>query len=240
MAHVCSTSGYKGDLGSKIYGSADVVADPLTAKQKVIIGLNGLTDEDRDTAANEHFKGYLQWTDVIRSKLVDHVSENLSSYPKLRIKYKQWENRPEMLREMLDGASSKCIKYKKDEQGDNIEESAYGQMDKKMFYKQKDGNDKAPRLTTEFDKEVYENMRGIRLNLPHYNIEGEKMDLETTELHRNDVVSVEVQITSSMYETFFGLKNNLRSVTVLHKFQRKGNNSTFKKQKSPFGNLSAI
>eukprot|EP01134_Creolimax_fragrantissima_P001055 CFRG1055T1 len=234
-AVIFANCSYKGNIGSKMYNSDQVVSDPLSASQKLVLGMNGFTEEDSTMPSNKHFNGYLQWTQAIRAKMINHIVENLSDYPKLRLKYKAWEGRADILHDMVEAGATNCVRYKRNPEGEDILDSAFTQMEKKMFYTPKSKTNSTFIFPSEFDEDIYHKQGGVRLNLPIYDVNGEQMDYFSS-ISRSDIVAAEVLISSSMYETFYGIKQTLKSITLLQKAKL----SAPKRARSPFGDLSLL
>jgi len=225
-------AGMKGNLGTKVFGSEQVRDNAAEAVQEVSVNAAGLTPGQD---ANDEFHKYIQWLGSIHERLTAHVADNLDSYPRLKAKFKMHQGRPEFLKEMIHSSSTKVIKQKKDESGDDIPNTEFIVAKHKMFYAPK--NERVNYVPAcHWDRDLFEQQGLVRRDMPVFDHEGNPIPLEKMGFKKSDVISMRVQVEPSMYELHFGLRLSLQMAVLLRRgtFSRFPAQS-FNKRVSPFG-----
>jgi len=225
-------AGMKGNLGTKVFGSEQVRENAAEAVQEVSVCATRLGPDEN---ANEEFLKYLQWLGLIHERFNTHIAEKLDNYPRLKAKFKMHQERPEFLRELLHSSSTKIIKQRKDESGEEIPNTEFIVAKQKMFFVPKtERRSYVP--ACHWDKDLFEQHGLVRRDMPTFDRAGNLIPLDKTGFRKNDVISLQVEVEPSMYELHFGLRLSLQLAVLL----RRGESSrysapTFLKPVSPYG-----
>lgn len=211
--------GENGNIGkqSKFAKSFDgIISDPMEADQEVNLFPEPIREGE---APNQALLDYFAWTNQIRDKYIDHLTDNIESYPILMKKFGflLGKGDRETMYEMISQITTSPIKYMKDEYGFEKPDSGYLPMRQKLYFRNQDGR-RSPKIRCDLDQQM-KDAGSIRKHIPLYDRYGTEIPLQLASLQRGDIVSVESNMVCQLYDVGgnvgAGLKRNIRSVVRL-------------------------
>eukprot|EP00052_Salpingoeca_macrocollata_P000895 m.22841 g.22841 ORF g.22841 m.22841 type:complete len:326 (-) comp10953_c0_seq1:44-1021(-) len=235
---IFSYFGEKGNLGKKLGFGPGTVPDLESAEQEIGISAASLDGEGQNEVVLQYFK----WLEAIQAKLLDHLLENSSAYPALHqkintLKHKNYSE--ELLRQMISNDGSGLVKLLKDEGKNPIPGTEFLQFKQKVYYRASPEQAQKAKVYTAVDQDML--AKGyVRRHVPLYDSESKEVPLETARIQRDDIISVQSNITCNLYSVGgrvgFGLRRNLRSVVLLHSVHQ--TEPATSAPKSPFADVN--
>jgi len=210
--------GENGNIGkqSKFAKSFDgIISDPNEADQEVNLFPEPIREGE---APNQALLDYFSWTNQIRGKYIDHLTDNIEAYPILMKKFGflLGKGDRETMHEMISQITTSPIRHMKDEYGFEKPDSAYLPMRQKMYFRIQDG--RAPKIRCDLDEQM-KDAGSMRKHIPLYDRYGTEIPLQLASLQRGDILSVESNMVCQLYDVGgnvgAGVKRNIRSVVRL-------------------------
>jgi len=234
--------GEKGNLGksSKFAKSFDgIISDPMEAAQE--INLFPDTLDGSGGRGNQALVDYIDWMDALRTKYVDHLTDEIESYPILvkKLGFLIGRNDRDTLREMVSQLTNSPIRCQKDEFGFPKPETSFLPYKQALYFRGDKARATKSRIRCEMDAEMIKENQ-IRRHIPLYDRFGTEVPLEKASISPGDVISVETNITCQLFDVGgsvgAGLRRNIRSVVYLRSEQNGDGSGT--SAESPFKDFS--
>lgn len=196
-----------------------MIEDPLAANQEINLFPDGVRS---DIGRNIALLDYFDWLGALREKYIDHLTDNMESYPPLVKHYgfllKGADTDRDTVRQVISQLTTDEIKYRKDDEGLPDPDTAFLPMKQKLYFRTQDKGGRKSIIRCDLDEEMREHGYQRR-HVPLYDLNGVEIPLENVNLARGDIISVESNITCALYEVGgkpgARLRRNIRSVVRL-------------------------